>query len=56
MRRALWALYLHALLISEKTIILAMGVYMVAVVLGWCLIGIAIGMWLLPAPVLRSIP
>jgi hypothetical protein len=56
MRRALWALYLHALLIPQHTIVLLMSIYVVAVVIGWCLLGIVIAMWVLPPPVLRSIP
>jgi hypothetical protein len=56
MRRALLALYLHALLISQKTIVLAMSIYVVVIVIGWAVFGVAIAMWLLPPPVMRSLP
>lgn len=54
MRSALLGLYLHALLIPEKTIVQMMGVYVFAVVVGWALVGVACALWLLPAPVLRG--
>jgi hypothetical protein len=43
-RRVLLAVWLHSLLISKQTVMLAIGVYVIAATLGWCVIGIMIGL------------
>lgn len=48
MRRILWAIGLHALLISQRTILALIGAYVVAATFAWCGIGILLAYHLLP--------
>jgi hypothetical protein len=43
-RRVLLAVWLRSLLISKQTVMLAIGIYVIATVFGWCAIGILIGL------------
>lgn len=54
MRAALKALHLR--LISQRAVIALMELCVFSAIIGWAVFGVVIAMWLLPTPVLRSIP
>lgn len=54
MRAALRSL--HLLLISQRAVIALMEIFVFSTIVGWAIFGVVIAMWLLPTPVLRSIP
>ena len=51
MRRTLVAIWLHALLISRRSIMLLIGIYLIAATFGWIGIGLLIAYTIMPPPI-----
>lgn len=47
---------LNLLSISHRAAIALMELFVFAAIIGWAVFGVVIAMWLLPTPVLRSLP
>jgi hypothetical protein len=56
MRPAVVGAYLNFLLLSQRAIIALMKLCVFLIIVGWAAMGVALSMWLLPPPILRSIP
>jgi hypothetical protein len=56
MRPAFVGIYLNLLLLSQRAVVALMKLCVFLIIVGWAAMGVVISMWLLPPPILRSIP